>query len=312
MRWRPHERRDVTIDDLRAADLHLRHHRAAEGGARVSHRRVMSWAGWFAGLIDATPDDRMYDCLPIYHSVGGVVATGSMLVAGGSVVIAREIFGAAGSGTISSRWDCTLFQYIGELCRYLLQAPPHPSASARIGCGCAAATACAARSGRRSRRASGSRGSSNSTPPPKAISRSTMSRASPARSAASRRSWRIASRRAIVQFDVETGTPLRDARRPLHPLRARRGGRSDRPDRRRRRARRPVRGLHRAGARREKKDPARRVRAGRRLVPHRRPDALRRQGLLPFRRPDRRHLPLEGRERRDHAKSPRPSRPAPA
>src|SRR5205823_2095407 len=27
-------------------------------------------------------------------------------------------------------WDCTLFQYIGELCRYLLQTAPHPQETA--------------------------------------------------------------------------------------------------------------------------------------------------------------------------------------
>ena len=35
----------------------------------------------------------MYDCLPMYHTAGGVVATGAVLVAGGSVVI-REKFSA--------------------------------------------------------------------------------------------------------------------------------------------------------------------------------------------------------------------------
>src|SRR5471030_1252110 len=40
--------------------------------ARVSHRRVLNWGSWFAGLVNATSDDRMYNCLPIYHSVGGV------------------------------------------------------------------------------------------------------------------------------------------------------------------------------------------------------------------------------------------------
>ncbi|WP_430912911.1 long-chain-acyl-CoA synthetase [Methylobacterium sp. sgz302541] len=93
--------------------------------ARVSHHRIMMWTHWFAGLIDPKPSDRMYDCLPLYHSVGGVVAVGSVLVGGGSVVI-REKFSA------SRFWDdvvengCTLFQYIGELCRYLASAPPHP------------------------------------------------------------------------------------------------------------------------------------------------------------------------------------------
>ena len=91
--------------------------------ARVSHHRVMSWSGWFAGMMDAKPDDRLYDCLPMYHSVGGVVATGALLIKGGSVVL-REKFSAGRFWDEVVRWDCTLFQYIGELCRYLLAAPP--------------------------------------------------------------------------------------------------------------------------------------------------------------------------------------------
>ena len=55
----------------------------------------MQWSHWFAGLMDAGPSDRMYDCLPMYHSVGGVVATGATLVGGGSVVV-RENFSASG------------------------------------------------------------------------------------------------------------------------------------------------------------------------------------------------------------------------
>ncbi|WP_164144375.1 AMP-binding protein, partial [Serratia marcescens] len=61
--------------------------------ARVSHHRIMMWTHWFAGLIDPQPDDRMYDCLPLYHSVGGIVAVGAPLLGGGSVVI-REKFSA--------------------------------------------------------------------------------------------------------------------------------------------------------------------------------------------------------------------------
>jgi fatty-acyl-CoA synthase len=85
----------------------------------------MQWTHWFAGLIGTTPEDRMYNCLPMYHSVGGVVATGAVLVGGGSVVL-RERFSASQFWDDVARWDCTLFQYIGELCRYLVGAPPHP------------------------------------------------------------------------------------------------------------------------------------------------------------------------------------------
>ena len=102
--------------------------------ANVSHYRIMS-GPWFAGLAGMSADDRMYDCLPMHHSVGGVVAIGAPLVRGGSVVFGT-VFGAHFWDEVA-RWDCTVFQYIGELCRYLVAAPPHPprkiaSAAARL------------------------------------------------------------------------------------------------------------------------------------------------------------------------------------
>ncbi len=105
--------------------------------ANVSHRRLMQWSHWFAGMMDTGPGDRMYNCLPMYHSVGGVVATGAALVGGGSVVL-RERFSAAEFWSDVARWECTLFQYVGELCRYLLNSPPHPLERAhrlRLCCG---------------------------------------------------------------------------------------------------------------------------------------------------------------------------------
>jgi len=91
--------------------------------AIVSHRRVLSWASWFAGMADTTADDVMYDCLPLFHSVGGVAATGAVLLNGGKVVL-RERFSASAFWEDIQSEGCTLFQYIGELCRYLLAQPP--------------------------------------------------------------------------------------------------------------------------------------------------------------------------------------------
>jgi fatty-acyl-CoA synthase len=105
--------------------------------AVITHARIVEWSFWFAGLMDAQADDRLYDCLPMYHSVGGIVAIGAMLVRGGSVLI-RERFSA------SRFWDdvvdggCTIFQYIGELCRYILNTPPHQKErlhQLRLACG---------------------------------------------------------------------------------------------------------------------------------------------------------------------------------
>ena len=92
--------------------------------ANVSHYRLMTWSYWFAGMMDTQSSDRMYDCLPMYHSIGGVAAIGALLVKGGSVII-REKFSTRQFWDDITRWECTIFQYIGELCRYLVQAPPN-------------------------------------------------------------------------------------------------------------------------------------------------------------------------------------------
>jgi fatty-acyl-CoA synthase len=118
------ERRSVTTAD-RALTIYTSGTTGLPKAANVSHRRLMQWSFWFAGLMDIGPEDRMYDCLPMYHSIGGVVATGAVLVRGGSVVI-REKFSAREFWADIADSDCTLFQYIGELCRYLVNAPEQP------------------------------------------------------------------------------------------------------------------------------------------------------------------------------------------
>jgi len=105
--------------------------------ARVNHYRVMMWSHWFAGMMDTRADDRMYDCLPMYHSIGGVAAPGAVLVNGGSVVVA-DGFSAHKFWDAVRAWDCTLIQYIGEICRYLVNTPPGESDRkhrVRLACG---------------------------------------------------------------------------------------------------------------------------------------------------------------------------------
>ena len=114
------ERGDIGIDD-RALLIYTSGTTGLPKAANISHRRILNWGGWFAGLMDASIEDRLYDCLPLCHSVGGVVAPCSMLSAGGSVVLAEKFSASQFWGDIV-RFDCTAFQYIGELCRYLLKA----------------------------------------------------------------------------------------------------------------------------------------------------------------------------------------------
>jgi fatty-acyl-CoA synthase len=118
----PTERRNVTIND-RALLIYTSGTTGLPKAASISHRRVLNWGGWFAGLTHAAPEDRLYNCLPLFHSVGGIVAPCSMLFAGASVVLPDK-FSAGRFWHDIVRRECTLFQYIGELCRYLLKAPP--------------------------------------------------------------------------------------------------------------------------------------------------------------------------------------------
>jgi fatty-acyl-CoA synthase len=118
------ERPPLSIED-RALYVYTSGTTGLPKAANVSHYRLMQWSLWFAGMMDTRSGDRMYNCLPMYHSVGGVLATGALLVAGGSVVI-RDQFSARHFWNDVIRWDCTLFQYIGELCRYLLHTEPSP------------------------------------------------------------------------------------------------------------------------------------------------------------------------------------------
>jgi fatty-acyl-CoA synthase len=130
------ERRGTVIDDL-ALYIYTSGTTGLPKAARISHARVMQWSHWFAGMMLAGPEDRMYNCLPMYHSVGGVQVPGAVLVAGGTVVI-REKFSASEFWDDIARWDCTLFQYIGELCRYLLHTAPSAMETThriRLACG---------------------------------------------------------------------------------------------------------------------------------------------------------------------------------
>ncbi len=106
--------------------------------APLTHYRVLEWCLWFAGLMGAGPHDQLYDCLPMYHATGGVASCGAMLLSGGAVVIRRKFSMSMFWADIEEQ-GCTIFLYIGELCRYLLQArpvtSPPPPHRLRLCCG---------------------------------------------------------------------------------------------------------------------------------------------------------------------------------
>jgi len=80
------EEREVTLADP-ALLIYTSGTTGLPKAAYVSHHRIMMWTHWFAGMMQAGSSDRLYNCLPMYHSVGGVVASGAVLLKGGAVIL---------------------------------------------------------------------------------------------------------------------------------------------------------------------------------------------------------------------------------
>ncbi len=93
--------------------------------ANFSHQRFIGAAEGAKAITRMGSGDRMYISLPLYHTAGGVMALGGALMAGAAAVIAPR-FSVSRFWDDCMRHDVTAFQYIGELCRYLLHSPPHP------------------------------------------------------------------------------------------------------------------------------------------------------------------------------------------
>ncbi|SDB25472.1 long-chain-acyl-CoA synthetase [Bauldia litoralis] len=118
------DRPTLTLDD-RCLFIYTSGTTGLPKAANINHYRVHAAMLAYASVMEMTAQDRNYNCLPMYHTSGGILAIGCGLMVGGSSFIA-ERFSARQFWDDVVDNDCTRFQYIGELCRYLVTAPPHP------------------------------------------------------------------------------------------------------------------------------------------------------------------------------------------
>jgi fatty-acyl-CoA synthase len=91
--------------------------------ARIPHSRARTYMRAFAGCTRSTPEDRVFNVLPLYHSTGGLVGVGPALLNGGRLIL-RKRFSASSFWKDVKDSQATIFVYIGELCRYLVNSPP--------------------------------------------------------------------------------------------------------------------------------------------------------------------------------------------
>lgn len=90
--------------------------------ARYSHMRWMSSGDVMECTLQVTHADVFYCCLPLYHGAAATSVTSTALRAGAAIVVRRK-FSVREFWNDVARHQISIFQYIGEICRYLLNQP---------------------------------------------------------------------------------------------------------------------------------------------------------------------------------------------
>jgi len=93
----------------------------------MTHLRWLKAMAAFGGLgLRLKSSDTLYCCLPLYHNNALTVALSSVITSGATLALGKSF-------SASKFWDeviageATAFIYIGEICRYLLNQPPKPT-----------------------------------------------------------------------------------------------------------------------------------------------------------------------------------------
>uniref|UniRef100_A0A8C4VPT9 long-chain-fatty-acid--CoA ligase n=1 Tax=Gopherus evgoodei TaxID=1825980 RepID=A0A8C4VPT9_9SAUR len=89
--------------------------------AVITHLQILKGA---AGLwaFGATADDTVYITLPLYHSAASLLGIGGCIELGATCVL-RKKFSSSQFWSDCKKYNVTVIQYIGELCRYLCNQP---------------------------------------------------------------------------------------------------------------------------------------------------------------------------------------------
>jgi citronellyl-CoA synthetase len=99
------------------------------GLPKATHIRNMhtltSINSWSQIVLHMTPDDIIYNSLPLFHSNAINIAWSAAIGGGSAIALARR-FSVRNFWKDIIKFKATCFNYIGEICRYLLNQPPTP------------------------------------------------------------------------------------------------------------------------------------------------------------------------------------------
>jgi len=93
--------------------------------ALTSHMRWMSAGENMRVTVGVNADDVFYCFLPLYHGAAGMSLFSTALCVGGGIALRRK-FSTREFWSDVRRYRVTVCQYIGEICRYLLNQPEQP------------------------------------------------------------------------------------------------------------------------------------------------------------------------------------------
>nr|AAI22421.1 Solute carrier family 27 (fatty acid transporter), member 6 [Danio rerio] len=89
--------------------------------AVITHLQSLKAAGGF-WAYGGTEKDVIYTPLPLYHSAASLVGIGGTIELGATCILKKK-FSASQFWNDCRKYNVTIFQYIGELCRYLCNQP---------------------------------------------------------------------------------------------------------------------------------------------------------------------------------------------
>ncbi|MEH6592852.1 MAG: long-chain-acyl-CoA synthetase [Halioglobus sp.] len=91
--------------------------------AVISHMRWLGVGDGWASVLGMTDEDVFYCILPLFHGAAGMSLVSNALASRASIVICRQ-FSASKFWPDVRQYGVTIVQYVGEICRYLINQPP--------------------------------------------------------------------------------------------------------------------------------------------------------------------------------------------
>lgn len=93
--------------------------------AIMSWRKAFMAASFFGYIMKIDSKSNVLTAMPLYHSTAAMLGVCPTLLSGGCISISQK-FSATTFWTQAKLCETTHIQYVGEVCRYLLNSKPHP------------------------------------------------------------------------------------------------------------------------------------------------------------------------------------------